>query len=129
REMPHCGVGKVLHASGGRMGGFRPRGPPMDASKIESFVAEKWDDDIVPQLIEYIRIPNKSPMFDADWVKNGYMEDAVRLMEAWAVAQSIPGMRLEVVRLEGRTPLIFIDIPASGAAADASASATGTPGD
>ncbi|HZW17266.1 MAG TPA: M20 family metallopeptidase [Luteimonas sp.] len=86
----------------------------MDASKIESFVAGKWDDEIVPQLVEYIRIPNKSPMFDADWVKNGYMDDAVKLMEGWARAQSIPGMTLEVVRLEGRTPLIFIDIPASG---------------
>ena len=101
----------------------------MDASKIESFVAGKWDDEIVPQLVEYIRIPNKSPMFDADWVSNGYMADAVRLMEGWARAQSIPGMTLEVVQLEGRTPLIFIDIPASGPAANASASATGTPGD
>lgn len=86
----------------------------MDAIKVDRFVAEKWDDDIVPQLVEYIRIPNKSPMFDADWVKNGYMDDAVKLMEAWARAQSIPGMQLEVVRLEGRTPLIFIDIPATG---------------
>lgn len=91
----------------------------MDASKIDPasigrFVSEKWDDDIVPQLVEYIRIPNKSPMFDAEWVKNGYMDDAVKLMEAWAKAQTIPGMQLEVVRLEGRTPLIFIDIPASG---------------
>src|SRR3546814_18861068 len=87
----------------------------MDASKIETFGGGKWDDEIVPQLVEYIRIPNKSPMFDADWVKNGYMEDAVKLMEAWAGAQPIPGMTLEVVRLEGRTPPIFIDIPASGA--------------
>ena len=94
----------------------------MDASKIERFVAAKWDDEIVPQLVEYIRIPNKSPMFDADWVKNGYMDDAVRLMEAWARAQSIPGMALEVVRLEGRTPLIFIDIPASAGSDDAQAS-------
>ena len=86
----------------------------MDASKIESFVAGKWDDEIVPQLVEYIRIPNKSPMFDADWVEHGYMDDAVKLMEGWARAQSIPGMTLEVVRLEGRTPLIFIDVPASG---------------
>ena len=88
---------------------------PLDASKIDRYVSEKWDDDIVPQLVEYIRIPNKSPMFDADWVTHGYMDDAVRLMEAWARAQPIPGMQLEVVRLENRTPLIFIDIPASGA--------------
>jgi acetylornithine deacetylase/succinyl-diaminopimelate desuccinylase-like protein len=86
----------------------------VDASKVDRFVAGKWDDDIVPQLVEYIRIPNKSPMFDADWVKNGYMDDAVKLMETWARAQPIPGMQLEVVRLEGRTPLIFIDIPATG---------------
>src|SRR3546814_18681940 len=88
----------------------------MDASKIETFCGGKWDDEIVPQLVEYIRIPNKSPMFDADWVKNGYMEYAVKLMEPWARAQPIPGMTLEVVRLAGRTPLIFIEIPASGAA-------------
>ncbi|QDW67837.1 M20/M25/M40 family metallo-hydrolase [Luteimonas granuli] len=85
----------------------------MNPDSVGKFVSAKWDDEIVPQLVEYIRIPNKSPMFDADWVKNGYMEDAVRLMEGWARAQPIPGMQLEVVRLEGRTPLIFIDIPAA----------------
>ena len=86
---------------------------PLDPTRAERFVSAKWDDEIVPQLVEYIRIPNKSPMFDADWVEHGYMEDAVRLMEGWARAQDIPGMQLEVVRLEGRTPLIFIDIPAA----------------
>ncbi len=85
----------------------------MDASKIKAFVDAKWDSEIVPQLVEYIRIPNKSPMFDADWVKNGHMDRAVALMETWAKAQPIPGMQLEVVRLENRTPLIFIDIPAA----------------
>ena len=86
----------------------------MDTAKIDQFVARKWDDEIVPQLVEYIRIPNKSPMFDKDWVAHGYMDDAVKLMETWARAQPIPGMQLEVVRLEGRTPLIVIEIPASG---------------
>ncbi len=90
----------------------------MDASKVDRYVGAKWDDEIVPQLVEYIRIPNKSPMFDADWVQHGYMDDAVRLMETWARAQSIPGMQVEVVRLEGRTPLIFIDIPAAHGGSD-----------
>ncbi|KRB02499.1 M20 family metallopeptidase [Lysobacter sp. Root690] len=90
----------------------------MDASKVDRYVSQKWDDEIVPQLVEYIRIPNKSPMFDADWVQHGYMDDAVKLMESWAKAQSIPGMQVEVVRLEGRTPLIFIDIPAAHGGSD-----------
>ncbi|RYZ73380.1 MAG: M20/M25/M40 family metallo-hydrolase [Lysobacteraceae bacterium] len=89
----------------------------MDAAKIDRFVSTLWDEEIVPQLVEYIRIPNKSPMFDKDWVANGYMEDAVALMESWARKQAIPGMQLEVVRLEGRTPLIFMEIPASGGSA------------
>jgi acetylornithine deacetylase/succinyl-diaminopimelate desuccinylase-like protein len=86
----------------------------MDTAKVDRYVSEKWDEDIVPQLVEYIRIPNKSPMFDRDWVANGYMEAAVQLMETWAKAQAIPGLVVDVVRLEGRTPLIFLEIPASG---------------
>jgi acetylornithine deacetylase/succinyl-diaminopimelate desuccinylase-like protein len=86
----------------------------MDNAKIDRFLSEKWDDDIVPQLVDYIRIPNKSPMFDADWVAHGYMADAVKLMERWARAQAIPGLQVEVVQLEGRTPLIYLEVPASG---------------
>lgn len=86
----------------------------MDSAKIGQFLSDKWDNDIVPQLVDYIRIPNKSPMFDANWVANGYMEQAVTLMESWAKAQTIPGLQVEVVRLEGRTPLLFLEIPATG---------------
>jgi len=85
----------------------------IEPAAIQRFISRKWDDEIVPQLIEYIRIPNKSPMFDADWAQHGHMDAAVRLMEAWAKAQPIHGMALEVVQLEGRTPLIFIEIPAT----------------
>ena len=86
----------------------------MDSVKTESIVSEAWDGDIVPQLTEYIRIPNKSPMFDANWAAHGYMEDAVTLLANWARQQAIAGMTVEVVRLEGRTPLIYIEIPGEG---------------
>ncbi|MFC6839050.1 M20 family metallopeptidase [Xanthomonas theicola] len=86
----------------------------MDNAKIDRFLSEKWDDDIVPQLVDYIRIPNTSPMFDADWVAHGYMADAVELMERWARAQAIPGLQVEVVQLDGRTPLLYLDVPATG---------------
>ena len=90
----------------------------MDAKQVDHFVSKKWDDEIVPQLVEYIRIPNKSPMFDEQWVEHGYMDQAVDLMANWANAQAIPGMQLEVVRLEGRTPLIFVEIPAANGGSD-----------
>ncbi len=87
----------------------------MDSKALSGFVGGMWDEQIVPQLTEYIKIPNKSPMFDADWVSHGYMDDAVALMAAWAKSQPIPGMQLEVVRLPDRTPLIFIEIPGTDA--------------
>jgi acetylornithine deacetylase/succinyl-diaminopimelate desuccinylase-like protein len=59
----------------------------------------------------YIKIPNKSPSFDPDWDEHGYMEQAVQMFEAWAKQQPIDGMQVEIVRIEGRTPLLFIDIP------------------
>jgi acetylornithine deacetylase/succinyl-diaminopimelate desuccinylase-like protein len=86
----------------------------MDSNRIDRLVGSMWDDDIVPQLVDYIRIPNKSPMFDAEWQQHGYMDDAVALMERWARAQPIAGMTVEVVRLEGRTPLIYIEVPGEG---------------
>lgn len=93
----------------------------LDTARIQQHVDGLWEDEIVPRLIEYIRIPNKSPMFDAAWAEHGYMDDAVRLMEKWARAKiaAWPGASLEVLRLPGRTPLIYVDVPAtSGAVSD-----------
>src|ERR1700719_261126 len=88
----------------------------MDDSRLGKFVGQMWDDDIVPTLVEYIKIPNKSPSFDPDWAAHGYMEDAVALFERWARAKlpSLPGASLKVVRLPGRTPVIVIDVPGEG---------------
>ncbi len=86
----------------------------MDNSKLKDFVARRWDADIVGQLVEYIKIPNKSPMFDADWQANGHMEKATRQLADWAEAQDIPGKRVEIVRLGNRTPLILIEIDGDG---------------
>ncbi len=86
----------------------------MDSNQTRASISSLWDAEIVPQLVEYIRIPNKSPMFDKDWAAHGFMDQAVEQLSGWARAQKVEGMTVEVVRLEGRTPLIFIDIPAAG---------------
>ncbi len=44
-----------------------------------SFIDRLWDEDIVPTLTDYIRIPNKSPMFDPEWASHGHMAKAVSL--------------------------------------------------
>jgi acetylornithine deacetylase/succinyl-diaminopimelate desuccinylase-like protein len=85
----------------------------MDFSKVTAFMEGIWDDEIIPTLSDYIRIPNKSPAFDPDWESHGYMDQVVEMFCAWAKEKlaQLPGATLEVARLEGRTPLIFIEVP------------------
>jgi len=83
----------------------------MNTKKTRQFVNAHWDQSIIAALEDYIRIPNKSPNFDPDWYEHGHMEKAVRQFEDWSREQPIDGMTVEVVRIEGRTPLLFIDIP------------------
>ncbi len=79
---------------------------------LRKFTDDIWRDEIVPTLVEYIRIPNKSPSFEPDWASLGHMDKAVDLFVAWAKPR-LPelGASLSVERLPGRTPLIFIDVP------------------
>ena len=80
-------------------------------------IDQHWDDEIVPQLIDYIRVPAKSPHFDPDWQRNGHIEKVIGQARRWVEAQRIEGLELEVVRLESRTPVLFFDVPARGAGA------------
>ncbi len=83
----------------------------MDHEKTLQFVDRIWNDSIIPTLMDYIRIPAKSPLFDSAWAEHGYMDDAVKLMSDWCAHHAIDGATLEVVRLPNRTPTIFIDVP------------------
>ena len=94
-----------------------PLAPPQpdEASALGEFAARVWDDEIVPAITNYIAIPAKSPMFDADWEKNGYIERVIRDAASWVESKQVAGLKLEIVRLEGRTPVIFFEVPATKA--------------
>ncbi len=83
----------------------------MDTNKTSRFVEHTWGDSIIPQLKEYLTIPNQSPAYDPQWATNGYLDQATALIAEWIRAQQVPGLSLDIVRLEGRTPLLFIEIP------------------
>ena len=83
----------------------------MDTHATRQFVEHAWTDRIIPALTDYLRIPNQSPAYDLDWNRNGHMDRAVELVANWVRAQDVPGLSLDVVRLDGRTPLVFIEVP------------------
>jgi len=86
----------------------------MDSSATQKFVDATWDETIVPTLVDYVRIPNKSPNFDPAWREHGHMQRAVKLIAEWCRARPIEGLSVEVIEIEDRTPLIYMEIPGQG---------------
>ncbi len=83
----------------------------MDLEQLRAAICATWRSSILERLTAYVRIPNKSPMFDPAWETNGHMDAAVQLMADWCRSQPVASMRVQVHRIAGRTPLLLIDIP------------------
>ena len=81
------------------------------SSKISSYVDNFWNDEIIPELVEYIKIPNKSPAFDKNWEENGYMEEVLQSAVKWAKEHAPEKSEFHIKKANGKTPLILIDIP------------------
>jgi acetylornithine deacetylase/succinyl-diaminopimelate desuccinylase-like protein len=88
----------------------------LDPERTRAFIQAAWDGEIVPALMEYVRLPAKSPQFDARWQEHGHLDRAVALADAWARRRAVEGLRTEVVRLPGRTPVLLMEVPGSSEA-------------
>ena len=86
----------------------------IDHDRTRTFVQHAWDERIIPTLTEYIRIPAKSPMYDAGWAEHGHIDRAVSLITDWAGRRKIEGLKIDVIRLAGRTPLVLMETPGAG---------------
>jgi len=87
----------------------------MNIETTRAFLSSLWDTSILPTLQEYIRIPNQSPLFQPDWKAAGHMDRAVSLATSWVEKQNLKGLTLEVQQIEGRTPVIFMEIEGNAA--------------
>ena len=96
----------------------------LDTSQALAQVSAQWDSSILPQLKDYIAIPAKSPMFAPDWQQQGLLEQVVRNAASWVEVQKVAGLRLEIVRLPGRTPLLFFEVEGTQPNANAATSPT-----
>jgi acetylornithine deacetylase/succinyl-diaminopimelate desuccinylase-like protein len=85
----------------------------MLTSQLTTHVNAFWEQEILPTLQDYIRIPNESPLFDPDWQAHGHMEHAVALVADWIRRQQVPDATLEILRDGDRTPLLLLEFPGS----------------
>ena len=82
----------------------------LDPSANVKFIDSFWQDSILPSLIDYVRIPNLSPMFDPGWEAHGFMDDAVNHMIGWVKLQNIADLKIEIHKLPGKTPTILLEL-------------------
>jgi acetylornithine deacetylase/succinyl-diaminopimelate desuccinylase-like protein len=87
----------------------RSAGP--DLGRLQQAINGEWDTSILECLEAYVRVPAESPLFDPQWEAHGHIERAVELVAGWCRSRPIPGMRVEVQRLSGLTPLLIVDVP------------------
>ena len=83
----------------------------MNSKNLKSHIHNFWDSEIVPTLVDYIKIPNKSPSFDPDWEKHGHMDKVLNLAADWTEKNKPFGSEMIIKKSPGRTPLLLLDIP------------------
>lgn len=82
-----------------------------DANVWDRRIAQFWDSNVMPTLLEYIRIPNVSPAYAPDWAETGHMAAAAGLLRDWCEEMLPPGSDLELVQLPGLTPVLLAAVP------------------
>jgi acetylornithine deacetylase/succinyl-diaminopimelate desuccinylase-like protein len=83
----------------------------LDEEQLSTTTGHFWDQEILPSLSEYVKIPNKSPLYDPDWQKHGFMAQAMEHVVSWITDQAIPGLQCEVHQLEDKTPTLLLELP------------------
>ncbi len=78
---------------------------------LQEITSHFWDRQILPTLIDYIRIPALSPDFDADWAVHGHLERTRRMAIDWLRRQAGADWIIHDLELSGLTPLILVEIP------------------
>ena len=83
----------------------------MKITETNPFIHQFWQEEIIPQLVDYIKIPNKSPAFDPNWKQNGHMEKVLNLAINWVKIHAEEDWNIHAFQSENRTPLILLEIP------------------
>jgi acetylornithine deacetylase/succinyl-diaminopimelate desuccinylase-like protein len=100
--------------------------PDVNREILTSSVRRLWADDILPSLSDLVAIPAVSESFDPEWAANGHLAAAVDHLRTWLLGRGLPGATVEVVTLQGKAPLLVLDVPASEGAASEGAADAGT---
>jgi acetylornithine deacetylase/succinyl-diaminopimelate desuccinylase-like protein len=88
----------------------------MDSANVHDTVTALWDGPVLTSLSDLVAIPAVSQEFDPDWANTGHLAAAVEHVRTWIAQRDLPGARLEVLALPGRSPVLVVEVPATAGA-------------
>lgn len=71
------------------------------------WIEKQVDENLIPTIADFVRIPNQSRAFDPEWNTNGLQQKACHFCLDWAKKLDIKGLTLELIEEEGRTPVVL----------------------
>lgn len=85
----------------------------VTTADLSEHVRIGWTGEHLAALSAFVAIPSVSPAFDSAWERSGALAAAVDLVADWFTDRTaLPGVRAHRLRINGRTPLLIVDIPA-----------------
>lgn len=85
----------------------------MDKRIVKPYIEKLFASNVLPNLMEFIKIPNISPSYDADWEKNGNSLKAATFLANWVQSLNLKKAEVSLLKDPGHTPFIYIDIKAT----------------
>jgi acetylornithine deacetylase/succinyl-diaminopimelate desuccinylase-like protein len=86
----------------------------VEADKIQENVNARWESEYLPGLIDFVRVPNLTPMVDPEFLTNGLTEQAMEVVDAYAKNLNIAGLERHVIKPEGRSSMVVYVVEAEG---------------
>jgi acetylornithine deacetylase/succinyl-diaminopimelate desuccinylase-like protein len=74
---------------------------------------DDFEHDALSTLTTYATLECLSPAFDVHWRESGHIDAAVELLAQWARERTFARFDVDVVRLEGRTPVLLVTVEAT----------------
>ena len=78
--------------------------------KCREYVDKVFEESLIPSLFDFVKIPNLSRLYDEGWATNGNLEKAAEHIKAWVESMKIAGLKSEIIKHEGYSPLIYTEI-------------------
>ena len=85
----------------------------VDIPSLQSRITKSIDEEIIPKLMDYIRVPSLSPLYDPFWESNGLMAAAQEILLSYMLSLNLKGYTHDLLKEPGLPWLFYGEVSAT----------------